>query len=101
MHDHQHLLVVDLVVLLCVGEALQHEAYQVGQSIFLLLQQDSPCGEVGCVTFQVEGTGLGQESEHWGRGDSTLQHIKGLLFGHSPSTWRGQAILEKLWMNLW
>ncbi len=37
MYDHQHLLVVDLVVLLCVREALQHEAYQVEQSILLLL----------------------------------------------------------------
>src|SRR5258708_28045490 len=99
---------MDLVVLLCVREALQHEAYWVEQSILLLLRQDGSCGEVGCITFQAEGTGLRWESEHRGRGDSALQCIKGLLFNCTPQPvlrlmgeCRGQAILEKLWMNLW
>src|SRR5258708_24594955 len=84
MHDCQHFLVMDLVILLCVREAFQHEAYWVEQSIFLLLQQDSPCGKVGCIAFQVEGTRLGWEGKHWGRGDSTLQCIEGLLLSCSP-----------------
>src|SRR5258708_39670612 len=108
MHDCQHFVVMDLVIPLCVREAFQHEAYWVEQPIFLLLQQDGPHGEVGCIAFQAEKTGLGQEGKHWGRGDSTLQCIEGLLLGCSHdqsfdlwvSAWRGWGISEKLQMNL-
>src|SRR5260221_4868770 len=75
---------MDLVVLLCVGEALRHKAYWVEQPILLLLRQDSPCGEVRCVALQSEETRLGGEHKHRGGGDSVLQHIKGLLLSCAP-----------------
>ena len=84
MHNRQHLFVMDLVVLLCVGEALRHKAYWVEQPILLLLQQDSPCGEVRCVTLQSEETGLRGEHKRRGGGDSILQRIKGLLLSCAP-----------------
>src|SRR5258708_15114768 len=84
MHDHQHLFVVDLVVPLCVGEALRHKAYWVEQPVLLLLRQDSPCGKVRCITLQSEETGLGGERKHRGRGDGILQRIKGLLLSCTP-----------------
>src|SRR5258708_37372830 len=83
-HNHQHLFVMDLVVLLCVREALQHKAYWVEQPILLLLQQDSPCGEVRCVALQSEETRLRGEHKHRGGGDSVLQRIKGLLLSCAP-----------------
>src|SRR5260221_13446034 len=91
MHNHQHLFVMDLVVPLCVGEALRHKAYWVEQPILLLLQQDSPCGEVRCVTLQLEETRLGGERKCRGGGDSILQHIKGLLLSSAP-----QPVLQLL-----
>src|SRR5258705_13093892 len=84
MHNRQHLFVVDLVVPLCIREALRHKAYWVEQPILLLLQQDSPCGEVRCITLQSEETGLGGECKCRGRGDSVLQCIKGLLLSCTP-----------------
>src|SRR5258705_9206153 len=84
MHDCQHLFVVYLVVLLCIGEALQHKAYWVEQPLLLLLRQDSPCGKVRCVTLQSEETGLGGECKCRGGGDSILQCIKGLLLSCAP-----------------
>src|SRR5260221_9591471 len=84
MHNRQHLFVMDLVVLLCVREALQHKAYWVEQPVLLLLRQDSPCGKVRCVTLQSEETGLGGECKHRGGGDGILQHIKGLLLSCAP-----------------
>src|SRR5258708_30458959 len=75
---------MDLVVLLCIGEALQHKAYWVEQPIPLLLQQDSPCGEVRCIALQSEETGHGGECKCRGRGDSILQRIKGLLLSCAP-----------------
>src|SRR5260370_15762474 len=84
MHDHQHLFVMDLVVPLCIREALQHKAYWVEQPILFLLRQDSPCGEVRCVALQSEETGLGGECKHRGGGDDILQRIKGLLLSCAP-----------------
>src|SRR5258707_3557225 len=84
MHNCQHLFVVDLVVLLCVREALRHKAYWVEQPVLLLLQQDSPCGEVRCITLQSEETGLRGECKCRGRGDGVLQRIKGLLLSCAP-----------------
>src|SRR5260221_7429471 len=75
---------MDLVVPLCVGEALQHEAYWVEQPVLLLLRQDSPCGKVRCVTLQSEETRLRGEYKHRGRGDGILQRIKGLLLSCAP-----------------
>src|SRR5258708_472851 len=75
---------MDLVVLLCIREALRHKAYWVEQPVLLLLQQDSPCGKVRCVTLQSEETGLGGEHKHRGRGDGILQRIKGLLLSCAP-----------------
>src|SRR5260370_38479339 len=84
MHNRQHLFVVDLVVLLCVGEALRHKAYWVEQPVLLLLRQDSPCGKVRCIALQSEETGLRGERKHRGRGDGVLQRIKGLLLSCAP-----------------
>src|SRR5258707_6906128 len=84
MHNCQHLFVMDLVVPLCVREALRHKAYWVEQPILLLLRQDSPCGEVRCVALQSEETGLRGERKHRGGGDGVLQHIKGLLLSCTP-----------------
>src|SRR5260370_11120943 len=84
MHNRQHLFVMDLVVPLCVREALRHKAYWVEQPVLLLLQQDSPCGKVRCVALQSEKTGLRGERKHRGRGDGILQHIKGLLLSCTP-----------------
>src|SRR5260221_6318638 len=75
---------MDLVVLLCVGEALRHKAYWVEQPILLLLRQDSPCGEVRCVALQSEETRLRGECKRRGRGDGILQCIKGLLLSCAP-----------------
>src|SRR5260221_9303192 len=75
---------MDLVVLLCVGEALRHKAYGVEQPVLLLLRQDSPCGEVRCIALQSEETGLRGERKHRGGGDGVLQHIKGLLLSCTP-----------------
>src|SRR5260370_14664310 len=75
---------MDLVVPLCVGEALRHKAYWVEQPILLLLRQDSPCGEVRCIALQSEETGLRGECKHRGGGDSILQRIKGLLLSCAP-----------------
>src|SRR5260221_951830 len=75
---------MDLVVLLCVGEALQHKAYWVEQPVLLLLRQDGPCGEVRCVALQSEETGLRGECKRRGGGDGILQHIKGLLLSCAP-----------------
>src|SRR5258705_6085297 len=84
MHNHQHLFVMDLVVPLCVREALRHKAYWVEQPILLLLRQDSPCGEVRCVALQLEETRLRGEHKHRGGGDGILQRIKGLLLSCAP-----------------
>src|SRR5258708_22658105 len=84
MHNCQHLFVVDLVVPLCVGEALRHKAYWVEQPVVLLLRQDSPCGEVRCIALQLEETRLRGECKHRGGGDSVLQRIKGLLLSCAP-----------------
>src|SRR6266446_2771938 len=84
MHDRQHLFVVDLVVLLCVREALRHKAYWLEQPVLLLLRQDSPCGEVRCVALQSEETRLRGECKRRGRGDGILQCIKGLLLSCAP-----------------
>src|SRR5258707_13915602 len=84
MHNHQHLFVVDLVVPLCIREALQHKAYWVEQPVLLLLRQDSPCGEVRCVALQSEETRLGGEHKRGGGGDGILQCIKGLLLSCTP-----------------
>src|SRR5260221_12199617 len=84
MHDCQDLFVVDLVVLLCIREALQHKAYWVEQPVLLLLRQDSPCGKVRCIALQSEETGLGGECRCRGGGDSVLQCIKGLLLSCTP-----------------
>src|SRR5258707_4263046 len=84
MHNRQHLFVVDLVVPLCVGEALQHKAYWVEQPVLLLLGQDGPCGEVRCVALQSEETGLRGEHKCRGGGDGVLQRIKGLLLSCAP-----------------
>src|SRR6266446_2229480 len=59
-------------------------AYWVEQPILLLLRQDSPCGEVRCVTLQSEETGLRGEHKHRGGGDGVLQRIKGLLLSCAP-----------------
>src|SRR5258708_28090869 len=75
---------MDLVVLLCIREALRHKAYWVEQPILLMLQQDSPCGEVRCIALQSEETGLGGERKHRGGGDGVLQRIKGLLLSCTP-----------------
>src|SRR5258708_17631466 len=75
---------MDLVVLLCVREALQHEAYWVEQPIFLLLRQDGSCGEVGCITLQAEEARPRGEGKHGGRGDGILQCIEGLLLSCAP-----------------
>src|SRR5258707_11114122 len=75
---------MDLVVLLCIREALQHKAYWVEQPVLLLLQQDSPCGKVRCITLQLEETGLGGECKCRGGGDGILQCIKGLLLNCAP-----------------
>src|SRR5258706_11152072 len=75
---------MDLVVPLCVGEALQHKAYWVEQPVLLLLQQDSPCGEVRCIALQSEETRLGGECKRRGGGDGVLQRIKGLLLSCAP-----------------
>src|SRR5258707_922406 len=75
---------MDLVVPLCVGEALRHKAYWVEQPILLLLRQDSSCGEVRCIALQLEETGLRGERKHRGGGDSILQRIKGLLLSCTP-----------------
>src|SRR5258708_14283541 len=75
---------MDLVVLLCIREALRHKAYWVEQPILLLLQQDSPCGEVRCIALQSEETGLRGERKHRGGGDGVLQRIKGLLLSCAP-----------------
>src|SRR5258708_38715212 len=75
---------MDLVVPVCVGEALQHKAYWVEQPVLLLLRQDSPCGEVRCVALQSEETGLRGECKHRGGGDGVLQRIKGLLLSCAP-----------------
>src|SRR5258708_21866252 len=83
-HNRQHLFVMDLVVPLCVREALRHKAYWVEQPILLLLQQDSPCGKVRCIALQSEETGLRGERKHRGRGDGVLQCIKGLLLSCAP-----------------
>src|SRR5258708_38236683 len=99
---------MDLVVLLCVREALQHEAYQVEQSILLLLRQDGSCGEVGCITLQAEGTRLRRESKH-GEVTALFSTSKACCsaaphdqsFNFQVSAWRGWAISEKLQMNLW
>src|SRR5258708_27759206 len=84
MHNCQDLFVMDLVVTLCVREALRHKAYWVEQPVLLLLRQDSPCGEVRCIALQSEETGLRGERKHRGGGDSVLQHIKGLLLSCAP-----------------
>src|SRR5258708_35261983 len=84
MHTRQHLFVVDLVVPLCVGEALQHKAYWVEQPVLLLLRQDSPCGKVRCVALQSEETRLRGEHKRRGGGDGILQRIKGLLLSCTP-----------------
>src|SRR5258708_46781 len=84
MHNRQHLFVVDLVVPLCVREALRHKAYWVEQPVLLLLRQDSPCGEVRCITLQLEETGLRGERKRRGGGDGILQRIKGLLLSCTP-----------------
>src|SRR6266436_972867 len=75
---------MDLVVPLCVREALRHKAYWVEQPILLLLRQDSPCGEVRCVALQSEETGLRGEHKCRGGGDGVLQRIKGLLLSCTP-----------------
>src|SRR5258708_38300138 len=75
---------MDLVVPLCVREALRHKAYWVEQPILLLLQQDSPCGEVRCIALQSEETRLRGECKHRGRGAGILQRIKGLLLSCAP-----------------
>src|SRR5258708_7083022 len=75
MHECQHLVVVDLVVPLCIGEALQHKAYQVEQPVLLLLRQDSPCGEVRCIALQSEETRLG--GEHKCRGSENGKNNQG------------------------
>src|SRR5258708_34043686 len=84
MHNHQHLFVMDLVVPLCVREALRHKAYWVEQPILLLLRQDSPCGEVRCVALQSEETGLRGECKHRGGGDGALQRIKAQMLSCTP-----------------
>src|SRR5258708_14233118 len=83
-HNHQHLFVMDLVVLLCVREALRHKAYWVEQPVLLLVRQDRRCGEVRCIALQSEETGLRGERKHRGGGDSVLQHIKGLVLSCAP-----------------
>src|SRR5258708_1790981 len=75
---------MDLVVPLCIGEALRHKAYWVEQPVLLLLRQDSPCGEVRCVALQLEETRRGGERKHRGGGDGVLQRIKGLLLSCAP-----------------
>src|SRR5260221_8686650 len=91
MHNCQQFFVGDLVVPLCGREAVRHKAYWVEQPVLLLLQQDSPCGEVRCVALQLEETGLGGECKHRGRGDGILQCIKGLLLSCTP-----QPVLQLL-----
>src|SRR5258708_35379383 len=75
---------MDLVVPLCVREALQHKAYWVEQPVLLLLRQDSPCGEVRCVALQSEETRLRGEHKCRGGGDGILQRTKGLLVSCAP-----------------
>src|SRR5260370_3065752 len=84
MHNRQHLFVVDLVVPLCVREALRHKAYWVEQPVLLLLRQDSACGKVRCMTLQSEESGLRGEHKRRGGGDGVLQCIKGLLLSCAP-----------------
>src|SRR5258708_19478544 len=84
MHNCQHLFVMDLVVPFHIREAFWHKAYWVEQPIFLLLQQDGSCGEVGCITLQVEEAGPRGEGKHGGGGDGVLQSIEGLLPPSAP-----------------
>src|SRR5260221_7765589 len=91
MHNCQHLFVMDLVVPFHIREAFWHKAYWVEQPIFLLLQQDGSCGEVGCITLQAEEARPRGEGECGGGGDGVLQCVEGLLLSCTP-----QPVLQLL-----
>ncbi len=84
MHDGQHFLIVDLVVMLHVGEPLRHEGNWLVCAICLHLGKDCSGCKVGGIAFKVEVARLRWEGEDWGRGDSPFQGVKSLLFSQAP-----------------
>ena len=83
--DHQHLLVVDLVVPLNGGEGLGEESDWVPLFIFWRhLGEDGTCCKVGTVSFDVEGLGQVGRDEDQSGGDTLLQSGKRSAFSLSP-----------------
>src|SRR5258708_35431351 len=103
MHDCQHLFVMDLVVPLHVRETLQHEAYQVEQSVFLLLQQ-VPVAKLDVSHSKWKGLVLDRKVSVGVEVAVLFSTSKAccLAAPHNQSVdlwvsaWRRQAILEKL-----
>ena len=81
MHDGQHLLIMDLVVTLCMGEPFGHECNWLVRAICLCLGENHSSCKVGGITLEAKVAGLGGEGEDRGRGDSLLQGIERFLFG--------------------
>ena len=81
MHDGQHLLIMDLVVMLCIGESFGHECNWLVCAICLRLGENCSGCKVGGIALEAVVARLGGEGEDRSGGDSFLQGIERLLFG--------------------
>src|SRR5258708_20245172 len=84
MHDGQHLLIMDMVVMFHIRESFRHESDWLVCTVCLCRGEDRSSCKVGGVAFKVEATRLGGEGEDGGRGDGLLQGIEHLLLSWAP-----------------
>ncbi|KAG5734891.1 hypothetical protein E4T56_gene13754 [Termitomyces sp. T112] len=84
--DGQHLLVMDLVVLLHCIQAFGVEGHWMPLPIlWRLLQEHHPSGKVRAVGLYIEGRVVVWEKENGSRGHSTFEGVKGQLLWRSPA----------------
>ena len=106
--NHQHLFVMDLVVLFNCGEQLGEESDWMPFLVFHgHLGEDCAGREVGTVSFYAEWFGRVGGDENWGSGDTLLQPVEGRPFGVSlapsrivPSQVKERVCSEKSLINL-
>jgi len=82
----QHLLVVDVVVLLYGGQGLREESDWVPLFVFQgYLEEDHTCCKVRAVGFNAEGFGWVRRDEDWSGSDTSLQPSKCSALDFSPA----------------
>ena len=85
MDNYQHLLIMDLIVMLHGIETLGIECNRVPFSILLrLLQEDSSSGKVRAIHLHTEGQAVVRGDENRLGGHCTFQSFKGYLLSICP-----------------